>query len=183
MRQPLPILLLLLLVTGCVGATIDLAPSPGPSSGASAGSPSPHASVVPDGLPTTVTRIVDGDTLYVADLEGRLRLIGIDTPETVHPDRGVECFGEEASAHLADLVPPGTPVLVEFDVERTDRYDRPLGYLWRASDGSHVNLAMVEDGYAQAYTVPPNVRYSDRFVAAQRRARRAGRGLWSACAG
>ncbi len=133
------------------------------------------------GLETTVTRIVDGDTLHVSDLGVRVRLIGIDTPETVHPNRGVECFGREASAHLAELVPPGTPVVVGFDVERTDRYDRPLGYVWRASDGLFVNLAMIENGFAQAYTVPPNVRYSDRFVAAQRRARDADRGLWSAC--
>lgn len=136
---------------------------------------------MPHGLETTVRRIVDGDTLYVSDLAVRVRLIGIDTPETVHPNRGVECFGREATSHLTDLVPPGTPVVVEFDVERTDRYDRPLGYVWRVSDGTHVNLAMVEDGYAQAYTFPPNVRYSDRFVAAQRRAREAGRGLWAAC--
>lgn len=134
-----------------------------------------------DGLETTVTRIVDGDTLYVADLQERVRLIGVDAPETRHPQRGVECFGREAAAHLGELVPPGTEVVVTFDVERQDRYDRPLGYLWRGSDERFVNLAMVEDGYAQVLTVPPNVRYTDRFVAAQRHARGAGRGLWSAC--
>lgn len=134
-----------------------------------------------DRLETTVTRIVDGDTLYVAALPERVRLIGIDTPETRHPQRGVECFGREAAAHLTELVPPGTEVVVTFDVEREDRYDRPLGYLWRASDDLFVNLAMVEDGYAQVLTVPPNVRYTDRFLAVQRQARGAGRGLWSAC--
>ena len=134
-----------------------------------------------DRLETTVTRIVDGDTLYVADLQERIRLIGIDAPETRHPQRGVACFGREATEHLRELVPPGTAVVVTFDVEREDRYDRPLGYLWRGADDLFVNLAMVEDGYAQVLTVPPNVRYTDRFVAAQRQAREARGGLLSAC--
>lgn len=133
-------------------------------------------------LVTTVTRIVDGDTLRLADLEARLRLIGVDAPETRHPDRGVECFGREAAERLEELVPPGTRVRVVWDVERRDRYDRPLGYLHRAEDGLFVNLQMVRDGYASAYTVPPNVAHADEFVAAQRAAREAGRGLWSACA-
>lgn len=170
--------LLAVLLSGCAtGAPPDVTQGTGT---AAERSHAPTGSV-PEGLETTVTRIVDGDTLYVSDLAVRVRLIGIDTPETKHPDRGVECFGREATRHLTELVPPGTGVVVEFDVERTDRYDRPLGYVWRVSDGTLVNLAMVEDGYAQAYTVPPNVRYSDRFVAAQRRAREAGRGLWAAC--
>lgn len=168
--------LLAVLFAGCAAtAPPDVAEVTGP-----APSDAPSGSV-PEGLETTVTRIVDGDTLYVSDLSVRVRMIGIDTPETVHPDRGVECFGREATEHLTGLVPPGTRVVVGFDVERTDRHDRPLGYLWRVSDGTLVNLAMVEDGYAQAYTVPPNVRYSERFLAAQREARAAGRGLWAAC--
>lgn len=161
MRCLLPTVLSLLLLVGCSGAA---APAE-----------------VPDGLETTVTRISDGDTLHVADLDERMRLIGVDAPETRHPYRGVQCFGREATAHLRELVPPGTAVVVDFDVERHDRYGRPLGYLRRASDQLFVNLAMVEDGYAQAMTVPPNVRHADRFVAAQGRAREAGRGLWSAC--
>ncbi len=141
----------------------------------------PTLPALPAGLDTAVTRIVDGDTLYVTDLPQRVRLIGVDTPETRHPKKGVECYGREASRHLSELVPPGTRVRLEFDVDRHDRYGRPLAYVWRADDGLHVNLAMVRDGYAQAYTVPPNVRHSDQFVAAQREAREAGRGLWSAC--
>ncbi|MDP8927682.1 MAG: thermonuclease family protein [Actinomycetota bacterium] len=178
---------------GAVGCTADssLSPQSGvttptptaswqPEATPSVRDASPHAAL-PAGLATTVTRIVDGDTLYVADLPERVRLIGIDTPETRHPNKGVECYGREASARLAELVPPGTRVRLEFDVERHDRYGRPLAYVWRADDPLHVNLAMVRDGYAQAYTVPPNVRHSDQFVAAQREARDAGRGLWSAC--
>lgn len=134
----------------------------------------------PAGEHRTVTRIVDGDTIVI-DGDERVRLIGIDTPETKDPRRPVECFGQEASDHLAELLPVGTPVRVVYDVERLDRYDRTLAYLYRASDGLFVNAAMVRDGYASAYTVPPNVAHADEFVAFDREAREAGRGLWSAC--
>lgn len=136
-----------------------------------------------DDVTTTVERIVDGDTIHLADLDERLRLIGIDTPETRHPEVGVECFGREASAHLERLVPPGTEVRVEWDVERADRHGRPLGYLHRVSDDVFVNLRMVADGYAVVLTVPPNVAHQDELRAAERGARDAGRGLWSACGG
>lgn len=148
---------------------------------ASAAAPATAGPVPAGALQTVVERIVDGDTLYLAGLPERARLIGIDTPETRHPDRGVECFGRAASARLAALAPPGTAVLVAFDVERADRYGRPLVYLYRGADGLFVNLAMVAEGYASVHTVPPNVRHHDSLLAAQRRARAAGRGLWAAC--
>ncbi|HEY8547400.1 MAG TPA: thermonuclease family protein, partial [Acidimicrobiales bacterium] len=88
--------------------------------------PSPGAAVV--------VHVVDGDTLVVrfrGGGEARLRLIGIDTPESVATDRPNECFGQEASAALAALLPAGTPVRVERDVEPRDRYDRLLGYVYR----------------------------------------------------
>jgi micrococcal nuclease len=130
-----------------------------------------------------VRRIVDGDTLVVdtGGVDERVRLIGIDTPESVDPRRPVMCFGKEAAAHLERLVPPGTPVRLERDVEARDRYDRLLAYLFRASDGRFVNLAMVEDGFAQQYTYPPNVRHDRAFGEATRAARSRGVGLWSAC--
>lgn len=131
------------------------------------------------GEATTVTRVVDGDTLVTA--AGRVRLIGVDTPETVHPDRGVECFGREASAYLTRLVPPGTRVRLVFDVERRDRYDRLLAYVYRQDDGLFVNAELVARGYAQVMTVPPNVAHADELVALAREAREAGRGLWRAC--
>lgn len=135
----------------------------------------------PAGLDTVVDRIVDGDTLYVRDLDERVRLIGIDTPETKHPDVGVQCFGREATSYLEELVSPGTAVRVVYDVQRIDRYGRPLGYLYRLDDGAFINLIMVRDGYAQVATNPPNVRHVDEFVEAERQARSATRGLWSAC--
>ena len=83
------------------------------------------------------------------------RLLGIDTPETVHPERPVECFGPEASARTAALVPPGTAVRLERDVEARDRYDRVLVYVFRAADGLFVNRALVEEGYARTLWIPP----------------------------
>jgi micrococcal nuclease len=126
---------------------------------------------------------VDGDTLVV-HVDGRdekVRLIGIDTPETVDPRKPVECFGKEASQHMKEMVPPGSAVRLERDAELRDRYGRLLAYVFRESDGEFVNEAMVADGFAQTLTIPPNVAYADRFTDAQRAAREDGKGLWSAC--
>jgi micrococcal nuclease len=129
---------------------------------------------------TTVTDVVDGDTIRVSG--GRLvRLIGIDTPEAKGPYRDEECFGEEASRRTAALVPPGTEVRLVFDVDRSDRYDRLLAYVFRARDGRFANATLVRDGYASALTIPPNVRYAARFGRLERAARAAERGLWGAC--
>lgn len=130
-----------------------------------------------------IERIVDGDTVVVhlGDDTEKVRLIGIDTPESVDPRRPVECFGKEASAHLAELIAPNTSVRLEVDAEPRDKYGRLLAYVWRASDGTFVNLTMVADGYANLLTIAPNVTYRDQFAAAERSAREAGLGLWSAC--
>ena len=131
----------------------------------------------------TVERVVDGDTVIVrlSGRDERVRLIGIDTPETVDPRKPVQCFGKQASNRTKALLPKGTPVRLERDVEARDRYGRLLAYLYRATDGTFVNLTLAEEGYAQTLTIPPNVAYADRFAAAVADARRAGRGLWGAC--
>jgi micrococcal nuclease len=135
----------------------------------------------PRGRPAVVDRVVDGDTIEVRFRGRRLtvRLIGVDTPESVHPTRPVECYGLAAAAfterHLA-----GAPVRLELDVEPLDRYGRTLAYVWTL-DGRLFNEVLIARGFATVATFPPNVRYVDRFVAAQRRARRADRGLWGAC--
>jgi micrococcal nuclease len=130
-----------------------------------------------------VTKITDGDTIHVEIGGGdeTVRLIGIDTPESVDPRSPVECFGKEASAHLAELLPLGTEVRLVRDVEARDRYDRLLAYVYRVSDDLFVNLQQARDGYAQQLTIPPNVAHADDFTAAVAEAREAGRGLWSAC--
>lgn len=131
----------------------------------------------------TVTRVVDGDTIVV-DVGGRtekVRLIGIDTPETKDPRKPVQCYGKEASERTEALLPKGTAVRLERDVELRDRYGRLLAYVFRWRDGLFVNLELARGGYAQVLTIPPNVANADKFVAAVADARRAGRGLWRAC--
>ncbi len=130
-----------------------------------------------------VVRIVDGDTIVVrlGGQEEKVRLIGINTPESVDPRKPVECFGKEAGRHLAELVPEGTAVQLVRDVEERDRYERLLAYIYRASDGLFVNLAQVADGFAEPATYPPNVAHVDEFATAARSARDRNLGLWAAC--
>jgi micrococcal nuclease len=130
-----------------------------------------------------VVRVTDGDTVVV-DIAGRdedVRLIGIDTPE-VHVDEGdPECFGPEASAFTASLLPEGTAVRLERDVVGRDDYGRLLAYVY-AGD-LLVNEAIVAGGYATPLSIEPNTTFARRFADAARAAEAAGLGLWSACAG
>jgi micrococcal nuclease len=141
----------------------------------------------PDRAPgeAVVVRVVDGDTVVVAvgRAEESVRLIGIDTPESVARDRPDECFGAEAAQRLAELLPPGTVVRLTRDVEPRDVYDRLLAYVQREPDGLFVNAAQVSDGYAVAKDYPPNTTYRADLERAERAARAAGRGLWPACGG
>lgn len=124
-----------------------------------------------------VTRVIDGDTIEVASETGvqRVRYIGVDTPETVHPRRGVECFGQEASNKNKQLV-EGKWVRLEKDISTTDRYGRLLRYVY--VDDEFVNLALIKGGYASVVTYPPDVKYTEVFRTAERAAQREGRGLW-----
>lgn len=144
----------------------------------------------PDAGAATVVEVVDGDTVRVR-FAGRsssspsesVRLIGIDTPETHGPGGLRECFGAEASARLASLLPRGTEVRLERDVEARDRYARLLAYVYRKRDGLFVNLALAKDGFAATLSIPPNVAHAADFTAAAADARDAGRGLWGRCGG
>jgi micrococcal nuclease len=128
-----------------------------------------------------VVHVTDGDTIHV-EIDGaeyRLRYIGINTPETVDPRRPVEWMGHEASEANTDLV-AGKEVVLEKDVSEVDRYDRLLRYVW-LHDGDGwlmANEELVRNGYAEVSTYPPDVKYVDRFLAAQNEARQAGLGLW-----
>ena len=139
-----------------------------------------------DGL-ATVTHVIDGDTIDV-EIGGRterIRLIGIDTPETKKPDSPIECYGPEASAFTASLLPVGTEVLIERDIVGRDDYGRLLGYLHLVdADGTpttFVNLEIIEHGFATPLTIEPNSTFARDFAAAARRAERNDLGLWGAC--
>ena len=133
----------------------------------------------------TVERVVDGDTIdvMVGDRLETVRLIGIDTPESVAPTRPVQCFGEEASLHLKAMLPAGTEITLVRDTEARDVYDRLLGYVVRSHDGLFVNLELVAAGYAAVLNLPPNDHYAGVLARAEADAVAAGRGLWGVCGG
>ena len=132
-----------------------------------------------------MVRTVDGDTIVV-ELEGseeRVRLIGIDTPESVAEERPDQCYGAEASDEVQRLLPPGTELVLERDVEPRDQYGRLLAYVYRAEDQLFVNEVLVRDGFAGILSYPPNDTYAQRFRTLEAAARQAGTGLWGACGG
>lgn len=122
-----------------------------------------------------VTRVVDGDTLILERL-GRVRLIGIDSPESVDPRRPVQRFGKQASTFTRRLV-DRQRVRVEYDRSRKDRYNRTLAYVY-LMDGTFVNAEILRQGYAFVYTRAP-FRYLDAFRRYEREARQQKRGLWA----
>jgi micrococcal nuclease len=144
-----------------------------------------------------VVRAVDGDTLEVRLDGGELetvRLIGVDTPETVKPDTPVQCFGPAAS-RFEHRVAEGRRVRLLPGVEPRDVYGRLLAYVWLQPDGPRVsdnpgrdaqrerflNAALVRRGLARTLTIPPNDGFAERFAALERRAARVPTGLWAAC--
>ena len=127
-----------------------------------------------------VIEVIDGDTVKLANGQN-LRYIGIDTPEVRIKRNGKfiyapQDFALEAKEYNKTLV-EGKTVNIEFDLEKKDRYGRLLGYCF--VDGVFVNESLVKEGYALIYTYPPNVKYSDLLVKAQKAAREAKRGIWS----
>jgi micrococcal nuclease len=144
-----------------------------------------------DGL-AIVTHVVDGDTIDV-EIGGRterVRLIGIDTPETRKPDSPIECYGPEASAFTTELLPEGTEVRIERDIVGRDDYGRLLGYVHRSGTGPgdgdgdtdmFVNMEIVEQGFARPLTIEPNSTFARDFAAAAQRAERSDLGLWAVC--
>lgn len=128
-----------------------------------------------------VTEVNDGDTVTVVTKSffgiiiktEKVRLIGIDAPELAQ-----EPWGRRAKNHLRKILRESDwQVKVEIDVQSRDRYGRVLAYLW-TKGGEMINYKMVRDGYAMVYTVPPNVKYAEKLLEAQRLAREEGRGIW-----
>ena len=131
-----------------------------------------------DTTSVTVKRVIDGDTIEISPtIDGIeiVRLIGVDTPETVDPGEPVEPFGPQASRFVTRQL-EGERVTLVFGQERVDQFDRLLAYV--RLNGSSFNETLLRQGYAQLYIVPPNDRFEARFRQAQQQARSANRGLW-----
>jgi micrococcal nuclease len=131
----------------------------------------------------SVVKVLDGDTIQVQKREGQIvtvRLIGVDTPETVHPQKPAERFGREASSFTMKLL-LASAVRLEYDpdpTQRVDKYGRTLAYVFRDSDGLFVNREIIAQGYGHAYTLYP-FKYLEGFRAAENEAREGGLGLWA----
>lgn len=130
----------------------------------------------------TVERVIDGDTLKL-EMDGeiiRVRLSDVDTPETVHPNKEKQKFGEEASQFTKNLLPVGTKVKLEYvDGETEDQYGRHLGMLW--VDGKMVNELLVEEGLARVnyYHAKDSDKYTSRLEKAEESAKQAKKNIWS----
>ncbi|MGG1572263.1 thermonuclease family protein [Fictibacillus sp. NRS-1165] len=133
-----------------------------------------------NGIPATVTYVIDGDTLDVKLRNGkkeRIRMLLIDSPETKHPRLGVQPFGPESSKFTKSQL-TGKKVGVELDVSERDKYGRLLAYIWIGKQ--NFNQLLLEKGLARvAYVYPPNTKYVDQFRATQKKAQKAGIGIWS----
>ena len=134
----------------------------------------------PAGPPARVTAVVDGDTLdvAVAGRPERVRLLGVDTPETVDPRQPIGCYGPEAAAFTTRRL-TGRTVRLRFDRQRRDRYGRLLAYV--EVDGRRFNDELLALGYARLLVIPPNGRHGRAMLDEELAARSAGRGLWGAC--
>jgi micrococcal nuclease len=132
-----------------------------------------------DAVSAKVQRVVDGDTFIatVRNRRERVRIIGVDTPESVDPNRPDEPFGEEAS-NFAKHYLDGETVRLAGDAEPRDRYGRMLAYVW-LEDGTFWNALLAAEGYAQQLTIPPNVTYASLFRRLVSEARQHDRGLWA----
>lgn len=135
-----------------------------------------------------VSRVVDGDTLKLSDGK-RVRLIGVDTPEKYYSDKllkdakkskkdikSIQALGRKASDFTKNLC-LDKKVRLEFDIDRHDRYGRLLAYAY-LDDGTFINAKIIEEGYGQVMTIPPNVKHAEYFLKLQRQAMSEGRGLW-----
>jgi micrococcal nuclease len=131
----------------------------------------------------TMVSVVDGDTIDV-NIKGhreRVRLIGIDTPETKKPNTPVQCYGPEATKFTKSLLPSDAPLHLERDVVARDDFGRMLAYVYLAGDGEFINLSIITRGFARPLTIPPNSAHANEFIEAARVAEADNIGLWARC--
>jgi len=131
-----------------------------------------------------VTKVIDGDTIVLENGQ-KVRYIGIDTPELHHPKKEVECFSQQAYEKNKELV-LGKKVFLQKDISEKDKYNRLLRYVFldekmSSDEASFVNLYLVKNGFAYAATFPPDVKYANLFLTAQKEARQKNLGLWQKC--
>jgi len=132
------------------------------------------------GAPWTVVEVIDGDTIVVArsDETETVRLLGVDTPETHHPTKGVQCFGPEAARYTRRRL-LGRLVRLEGDVESHDVYGRTLAYVYLRDD--RFNDVLLRRGFARLLVIAPNRAHGRALLDAELAARGARRGLWASC--
>ena len=135
----------------------------------------------PDMLGYTIVKVIDGDTVDIKkdDVIQKVRLIGINTPESVDPRRGVECFGAEASDYMKSIA-SDREVYIELDDTQSkyDKYGRLLAYIY-LTDGQMLNRKMIAGGYAHEYTYDKPYKYQKDFKDIEKFAKNNSRGLWS----
>lgn len=134
-----------------------------------------------DGEQAYVTKVIDGDTIELQSGQ-RVRLLGIDTPETKDPRKPVQCFGKQAASKTKELL-EGKIVILQKDVSETDKYNRLLRYIFLPINEGYlfINDYLIREGFAKALTYPPDVKYNEQFREAERQAREESRGLWGRC--
>ena len=141
-----------------------------------------------DFVQATVSRVVDGDTMsvIVGNEERRVRFLGVDTPETVHPNKPVQYYGKEASQFTKNSL-TGKRIWLEYDKNPTDRYNRHLAYIWTSKPNqinestmreNMFNAKLLLDGYAKVMMIKPNTKYKELFEKFQNEAKSSKRGLW-----
>lgn len=135
-----------------------------------------------DGERVVVKKVVDGDTLQTVT-GFTVRFIGIDTPETVDPRRPVGCFGKEASNKTKELL-EGKEVILQKDISDTDKYNRLLRYIFLPLENGQmlfINDYLVREGFAKSSSYPPDIKFQEQLIEAERQARENQKGLWDRC--
>ena len=162
------------------GSILGQQSAPAPSNPGTSQIPAPSS-----GEKYLVIKVFDGDTFQI-NYNGEkvsVRMVGIDTPETIDPRRPIGCFGKNASGETKRLI-EGKEVLLTKDISDMDKYNRLLRYVYlplSESDNLFVNDYLVRQGFAKAYTYPPDVKFNERFLEAEKEARENLRGLWGEC--
>ena len=179
----------LVLILALVGAAGFTAMRQGldPGLGLRGDRPQAPAGIPAEAQPGVVEKVVDGDTIWVriddpggplvANATHKIRLLEIDTPETVAPGQPIECGGPQASAFAERRMPVGSQVHLLADREDVDQYGRFLRYVW-TDDGAFFNLDAVRTGHARAVLYEPNDAYIEVLREAESRARSEGLGVW-----